>query len=254
MHCTAVHFLFTEANSHHPLHQFLSESLLHFSLHSDATSAQSSSAAGTTLMSGEVSMKRMLDSNPDGFLSQTWVMMYKGHGAGAIQCRLKLTLGLVCDHMVSTEYVALRSYADAFVPCREYFASEALPMTWVASIMGDKPSVPGDTGEFAEVDQRAPSRSQKRRDTLTQRAMLLSSSLQTLPQPVDGVTKQTSDSLEITSSGFERQTSPFGRREPEFEAEPNEASDEAMIDEVVDGLQRLSELAREATAVDSPAR
>merc|ERR1711865_1107186 len=73
---------------------------------------------------------------------------------GKSQCQLKLTLGLVCDHTVAADYVALQSYADAFVPSRPYFGSELLPMTWTASILGDKyraPAqesvVPAATGE-----------------------------------------------------------------------------------------------------------
>mmetsp|Transcript_122669 Transcript_122669/g.192519 ORF Transcript_122669/g.192519 Transcript_122669/m.192519 type:complete len:919 (-) Transcript_122669:89-2845(-) len=258
IHCTAVHFVFTDAISHHPLHQFLSESLLHFSLLGEAapSSGQDSTQSPATpkLMSGELSLARMLDSNPDGFLAQTWVMMCR-QGEGAIQCQLKLTLGLVCDHTVSTEYVALRSYADAFVPCREYFASEALPMTWVASILGEKPSVPGGAAEYGasvEADRRSPTPSQRRRTLSQQRALTRSASIpmQTPPPQQNSTMREPPVLLSVSSSGCfpaetsQRSASPQPRREPEFEAEPDEAADEAMIDEVVDGLNRLSDIAR----------
>lgn len=140
---TAVHFIFTDPTSHHPLQAFLSQSLVRCSLLLSTMPSESIPAGRPSgqqeVLTGNLSLERLSDSLSDGFLAQTWVMFCKENKS---QCQLKLTLGLVCDHTVSTEYVALRSYADAFVPSRPYFSSDVLPTTWTASILGDKSYIP----------------------------------------------------------------------------------------------------------------
>lgn len=149
IHRTAVHFIFSDPASHHPLHAFLSQSMVRFSLllsgapQAPRDTLEGNSTSGPSVprevLTGTLSLERMLESVSGGFLAQTWVMFCK---AGKSLCQLKLTLGLVCDHTVPSEYVALRSYADGFVPSQPYFSSEVLPPTWMASIQGNKSYIP----------------------------------------------------------------------------------------------------------------
>jgi hypothetical protein len=145
---TSVHYIFTDPAVHHPLHDFLHQSLVKCTLL--ISDASREVAPKQELLTGHLSLDRMADSISDGFLAQNWVMFCK-HSKS--QCQLKMTLGLVCDHTVSSEYVALRRYADAFVPAKPFFSSEVLPPTWTASIQGDKTYIPAQPiGLFSPAD------------------------------------------------------------------------------------------------------
>lgn len=177
---STVHFLFTETGQRPPLHRFFANSTLRFSLllvGGESLDAECGNSAGGAdaaggharpadrgsrhghragdgaqrprqLFTSELSLQRMGDS-PDGFLAQTWVIFCSPQTK---MCQLKVTIGLVCDHTVSTEYVALRRYLDTWVPVRPYFSSDVLPMTWIASIKGDRGHKPAGAQHRSEVD------------------------------------------------------------------------------------------------------
>jgi hypothetical protein len=162
IHRTAVFFIFNDPASQRPLHSFLSQSMVRFSIllssnegvsTTHSTSVSSLSKRNETkhreLITGTVSLERMVESVSEGFLAQTWVMFCRD---GKTLCQLKVTLGLACDHTVPSEYVALKSYADAFVPYQPYISSEVLPTTWMASIMGDKSYIPARAGGSQTAD------------------------------------------------------------------------------------------------------
>jgi len=148
---TTVHFVFSEPGGVNPLCRFLSENVLHFSLLDKKTEPSpgqpKSDQEPCVLYSGHLTLHRMIES-PDGFLAQTWVILYSANNnecrsGGISECRVKLTLGLVCDHNVSSEYVVLRPCLDAWVPAKPYFSSSFLPITWHAIIESGQRITPG---------------------------------------------------------------------------------------------------------------
>merc|ERR1712232_847149 len=51
---------------------------------------------------------------------------------------MKLTLGLVRDQPVLSEYVVLRRVAGVWCPGKPYASSHVLPITWLTSILKDR--------------------------------------------------------------------------------------------------------------------
>jgi len=161
-----VHFVFSDPAATFPLHNFLSEVQPRFSLvwrgrlpkdrqaHEDVSSSRSqptrqlkrpSTLSSTTprqqeepgikahsLLSGNISLARMLES-PHHFVAESWVKLFSEDLCR--QASLRLTLGLVTDQVVSSDYVVLEPvHEEAWVPAKPYFSSDLLPTTWMAII------------------------------------------------------------------------------------------------------------------------
>merc|ERR1712232_1446111 len=88
-----------------------------------------------TLFEGSFALDCMLES-PDGFLAQKCVMGSESF-TGALPA-MKLTLGLVRDQPVLSEYVVLRRVAGVWCPGKPYASSHVLPITWLTSILKDR--------------------------------------------------------------------------------------------------------------------
>mmetsp|Transcript_65380 Transcript_65380/g.156321 ORF Transcript_65380/g.156321 Transcript_65380/m.156321 type:complete len:1064 (+) Transcript_65380:97-3288(+) len=152
-----VHYVFSDPATSFPLHTFLSEvqpcfnlvwkgqlpedlpgertlptrQLKRPSIFASST-PKDSDLKVHPLLSGTVSLARMLES-PDSFLAESWVKLFSEDLDR--QSSLRLTLGLVADKVISSDYVVLQqSHEDAWVPARPYFSSDLLPTTWMAII------------------------------------------------------------------------------------------------------------------------
>lgn len=141
---TTVHFLFTDLQHQQRtgLRTLLLESRLRFRLLrvADRGTRGTARSPPQELLTSELGLDRMLDC-PQLFLAQNWAMLYEKHVS---KCRMKLTMGLVCDRPVLSEYVVLRRQGDdLWVPSQPYFSSDALPVAWTESIQCDKSCVTG---------------------------------------------------------------------------------------------------------------
>jgi len=214
---TAVHFLFSDPKYQHPFQSLLSAGKVRCSLLFEAAQTRWESVpedrwvalAGTApeeVLSGELSLESMLDGVSDGFLSQTSLMLFKDERE---ECLLRVTLGLVSDHTVSVEYVALCSYADAFIPTKPYFGSEVLPVTWTSSILADRFQTPAEASAASDATPAAAA-SDNRSNTGTPSSR---------PIPIAGPSQTTAITLVAEPSGVPVLSS-RGAAKPEPAPEP----------------------------------
>mmetsp|Transcript_6426 Transcript_6426/g.15582 ORF Transcript_6426/g.15582 Transcript_6426/m.15582 type:complete len:1041 (-) Transcript_6426:49-3171(-) len=185
-----VHFVFSDPAATFPLHNFLSEVQPRFSLvwrgrlpkdrpQEEMTSSRSQPArqlkrpstlstatpreeAGLkahSLLSGNISLARMLES-PHHFVAESWVKLFSEDLCR--QASLRLTLGLVTDKVVSSDYVVLEPvHEEAWVPAKPYFSSDLLPTTWMAIIKsGQRRGKAARAGDDAAETANAPAAAQ----------------------------------------------------------------------------------------------
>lgn len=138
---STLHYFFTEPGADFPMHGVLSVSKIKVSILSGRSGTPgkcSAATQGEELYEGSFTLKRMLESL-GGFLGESCVMLSSTSDRTAVPA-IRLTLGLVCDDLVPSEYVVLRRFEGAWISKGPYSSSHALPHSWVTSLIADRAS------------------------------------------------------------------------------------------------------------------